>query len=85
MYQLSTGKYSPQFYFRTFRPFCQRANLRLVVLYVANNISFNSAASGQIQDGAKPIASLIGRILHGGGITLYTVIIFKQINLHFFY
>lgn len=57
---LYTGKYSPLFYFCPFRS-RQRANLRLGELFITNNISVNTTASGRIQDGAKLLACVKGR------------------------
>lgn len=48
-------------YIRPFRPRCQKANLRQVEIYVANNFFLNTTASGGIQDGVTPFASVKGR------------------------
>lgn len=68
---LYTGKYSPAFYFWPLSPLLLAGKFKTGLLpnfVLANNISYNTIASGWIQDGKKPFASIEGLI------TLYTII-----------
>lgn len=56
-----TGKFSSPFYFRSFRPYCQHANLRLGEFQCFKPYLSGDTVSGQIQYRVKLFASVEGR------------------------
>lgn len=58
--KLYTGKYSSLFYFRSFRPRCEWANLEMGKFQILYYFSLNKTLCEWIQDGVKPFEGADG-------------------------